>query len=211
MLNSTDLENLYTKIDGHILLVAAYTQDDSFIRIIRSCRLKPYSIFTNNFQYRTKLESHWVDEFGNSLQFKGITPRILMNDTQVSDNTKISTDLFFGRSIDTTADSSSDAFIVSGKFLDRDFYIVAFYGQDEYIRAFAYNKKWTRISPLLLGLNTLRELFRHAGKRMTEIDKKRLDIALHFNVERCVLASLPMKESMPLFFNKEILTFYKGI
>jgi len=211
MLNNTDLENLYVKIDGSISLVAAFTQDDSFIKIIRSCRLKPYSVFTKDFKPGTRLENHWVDEFGNSLQFEKTVPRILLNDTKISENTKISTDLFHGASINTTADNSSDAFIVSGKFFDKDFYIVAFYGQDEYLRAFIYNKRWTRISPLLLGLNTLRELFRSVGKRMTEIDKKRLDIVLHFDVERCVATSLPMKEGMPLSFNKEILTFYKGI
>ena len=207
---STDLESLYTKIDGHILLIAAYTQDQSLIKIIRSCRLKPYSVFTKDFQPGTRFERHWVDEFGNSLQFEGATPRILLNNTQISENTKISTDLFYGASINTTAENSKFAFIVGGKHFEKDFYIVAFYGQDEYLRAFVYNKKWTRISPLLLGLNTLRELFRNVGKRMTEIDKKRLDIALHFNVEKCIAASLPLKESIPLYFNREILTFYKG-
>lgn len=206
-MHSTDLENLYNKIEGHILLIGAYTNDASLIKIIKSCRLKPYSIFTNGFIPGTRFEKHWVDEFGNSLLFDNKTSRIIMNDTHIIDHTKISTDLFFGNSINATAKNSKFALVARGKHFEKDIYVVALYGQDEYLRAFIYNGKWSRISPLLLGLDALRELFKNIDSPwITEIDKRRLDFSLHFDVDKCITTSLPPKQSMVLYFDNEIIT-----
>jgi hypothetical protein len=209
-MNNTDLENLYTKINGHILLVAAYTQDQDIKKIIRSCRLKPHSIFTGDFQPGTRFEDHWVDEFGNSLKFKDKSARVVLNSVNISDNTKISTDLFFGNSVKTVAENSKSVFIAKGRYLEKDFCLVAFYGQDEYLRVFTHNEKWNRVSPLLLGVATLHELFKHIGNLWTEVDKKRLDFVLPFDVEKCALISLPMKRHITPDFDNIINNIYKG-
>jgi len=205
-MNSTDLENLYIKIDGRISLVAGFTEDLDLIKIIKGCRLKPYSIFTETFTPGTKFEPHWVDEFGNSLKFDGKIPRIQLNSI-ISENTKISTDLFFGNSIRTTAKNSKLAFIASGVHFDKDIHIVALYGQDEYLRVFIHNKKWSRISPLLLGMNTLHMLYNSMNSILiTEMDKRKLDILLHFDVDKCAMTSLPARRDIISRFNNEIIT-----
>lgn len=207
-MNSTDLENLYTKIDGHISLVGSYTKNPTYLKIIKSCRLKPYSIFTGDFKAGTRFEKHWVDEFGNSLKFDN-NPKILSNDTQLIDNTKISTDLFFGASPNATAKNSKAVFIAGGLFFGKDFHIVAFYGQDEYLRAFTFNDRWSRISPLMLGVNTLQELFKYVEyDSVVEIDRKKLDIVLPFDVEQCIVSPMPMNRGIPPRF--KTMTFYKG-
>lgn len=205
-MNSTDLENLYIKIDGHIRLVGAYTQNDNLVKIIKSCRLKPYSIFTNDFQPGTRFEKHWVDEFGNSLKFKNSDPYIVFNDTQIMENTKIGTDLFFGRSVRTTAQSSNFALVVSGNFLDKNLYMVALYGKDEYLRVFIHDGEWRKISPLTLGLKTLQQLFNNLGSLwVNELDKDKLDIFLNFDVEKCIVTSLPPKQNITSYFDNEII------
>lgn len=203
-MHNSDLENLYVKINGHILLLGSYTQDNSIVKIIKSCRLKPYSIFTNDFHPGTRFEKHWVDEFGNSLKFKSTVPHIILGDLKLVDNTKISTDLFFGNSIKTISKNSKFAIIASGKHFDRDIFFAAFYGQDEYIRAFIFNKKWLRASPLLLGINTLHELFKNLNNPwITEIDKKRLDFVPWFEVDKCITTSLPTKQNITSCFEQE--------
>lgn len=206
-MHNIDLENLYNRIEGHILLAGAYIQNPILVKIIKSCRLKPYSIFTGDFKPGTRFEKHWVDEFGNSLKFVGTETHIVLSDTEIMDKTKVSTDLFFGNSIKTTAENSKFALIASGKYFDEKLYLVALYGQDEYFRAFVHNKKWSRISPLLLGMNTLHELHKYIGsQRITEIDKRRLDFVLHFDVDKCIAAPLSAKKNMVSFFNNEIIT-----
>lgn len=202
-----DLENLYSRIDGHILLASAYIQNPVLIKIIKSCRLKPYSIFTGDFKAGTRFEKHWVDEFGNSLKFDGTEPHIVLSDPELMNKTKISTDLFFGNSVNTVSKDSKFALIAKGKYFGEELYLVAFYGQDEYFRVFIHNGKWSRISPLLLGMNTLNELHKYIGsQRITEIDKKRLDFVMHFDVDKCITTSLPLRKDMVSFFKNEIIT-----
>lgn len=206
-MNSTDLENLYTKIDGHILLVAAYHQDQNLIKLIRSSRLKPYTIFTGDFQPGTRFEKHWVDEFGNSLKFEDKTTRIVLNNTQISENTKVSTDLFFGASIKETAKNSKFALIANGRHFEQDVHLVALYGKDEYLRIFFHKTRWDRISPLMLGLNTLNEMFKNLGNPwITEINKNKLDIQLQFDVDKCITTSLPPRQNITSYFDNEIIT-----
>lgn len=183
MIKNTDLETLYNKISGRIDLVGTMLGDvDLLPKIIKSCRLKPYSIFSGDYQSKLVFEEYWVDEFGNSLKIKNKIPRIIMNDTQISKNTKISTDLFFGNSTDAIAKNSKCVFIINGKF-DKSCYFVSFYGKDEYIRSFFFYEKLARVSPILLGLNTLRELFRNINSVLRRnIDKNKMDLLIKFDV-----------------------------
>ena len=209
-MNNTDLEKLYNKIRNHIQLVEAYTENDGIAKVIKICRLKPYSIFTKNFQPETKFEDHWVDEFGNSLRFENKIPRVELGSTNLLENTKISTDLFFGNFIRKTAENSKSIFIAKGKFFEKDFNVVALYGQDEYLRAFIFYDEWVKVSPLLLGINTLHELSNHIDNIWFEIDKKDLDFVVHFDIEKCAIISLPVKRRMSLDFDTILNNIYKG-
>src|SRR5271165_1274474 len=183
MIKNTDLETLYNRIDGRINLVGTYVGDiDLMPKIIRSCRLKPYSIFSGDFQSKIVFEEHWVDEFGNSLKIENKIPKIVMNDTQINKNTKISTDLFFGNSINTIAKNSKCVFIINGE-IDKNCYFVSFYGKDDYLRSFFFYEKLARVSPLLLGINTMREFFRNINSVLRrDIDKNKIDLLIKFNI-----------------------------
>src|SRR5258708_1755722 len=208
-MNTIDLENLYVKIRGRISLIGSYIQNENIVDVIKSCRLKPYSIFVGEFKPGTRLEDHWVDEFGNSLKIKDKIPTILLNDPCISENTKISSDLFYGSAINNIAETSKSIFLAQGKYIGSYFCLVAVYCSDEYYRVFAYNGKWNRISPLLLGVNTHYELLKHMGKHYVEIDKKRLDLLIDFDVEKCALISLPIRSDKLKEFDY-ILNMIKG-
>jgi hypothetical protein len=199
-----DLENIYSKIDNKITLVGSFIGDRIIPQIIKACRLKPYSIFTPKYKQKIKLEKHWVDEFGNSLKLENKIPKIILNDTGIIGATTISTDLFSANSINETICNGKSIFIANGKFCDRDVFLVAVYGQDEYLRAFFYYNGWQRISPLLLGMNTLHEIFNNINKQFLPIDNQ-LYFIIKFDIEKCVLANLKRKNDIKSFFNNKII------
>lgn len=189
MIDNIDIETLYSKIGNRIDLIGSYLEDNSLPKMMRSCRLKPYTIFSTGFQTKFIFEPHWVDEFGNSLKIENKNIKIIMNDTQVTKNTQISTDLFFGNAINTVAKNSQCVMIITGKKC----YIIAFYGKDEYLRVFFHNKKIAQISPLLLGINTLRELFKTIIKvPQPVIDSNKLDLLLKFDILSCMVCWQPL-------------------
>jgi hypothetical protein len=193
MIKNTDIETLYNKIDGRINLIGSYIGDPELLpKIIKSCRLKPYSIFSGNHQSKTVFEHHWVDEFGNSLKIEDKTLKIVMNDIQINKNTKISTDLFFGYSIDRVAKNSKCVLVINGEFFDEPCYCAVFYGKDEFLRSFFWYKELTKISPLLLGINTLREFFKNIHNLIkSDIDKNKIDMSIKFNVLDCIVCWEP--------------------
>lgn len=191
MIKNTDLESLYNKINGRIELIGSALEDDILPKIMKSCRLKPYSIFSGTFQSRKVFETYWVDEFGNSLIIENKKLKILMNDTQINKNTRISTDLFFANNIDDIAKNSKCALIING-VAENNCYFVAFYGKDDYLRVFFCNKELVRVSPLLLGMNTLRDYYKniHTVFR-NNLDKNKLDLLLKFDVVDCMICWEP--------------------
>lgn len=200
MLKNSDIEKLYNRIGGHIDLVGSHTGIENICSIIKTCRLKPYSIFTGQFRNSTTYENHWVDEFGNSLLIENKIPRIIIGDTGISKNTQIGSDLFFGHGIQTTMENGKAAFISTGNYNGSDFIMSAIYGDDEYLRAFIRYGKWYRVSPLYLGLNTIRTILKATNnKHPIEIDKKALDAVLKFDMKRCVLIPLKTKD-IPMHF-----------
>lgn len=197
-MHSTDLEKFHKKIEKHIRWISAFTQDNILYNIIKSCRLKPYSIFTHSFQSDMNFSKYWVDEFGNSLKFDGRHPYIVVNDVDICDKTQVSTDLFACNSINMVAKKSKSVMLIHCKFLDRDCKIASFYGEDEYIRAFIFNNQWIKISPLIIGINTLHEFLKNIDNmRMTEINIKMLDCAYRFDIVKCTV--MPIKEIGTLF------------
>lgn len=199
------MEYFYKRIDKQIKLIAAYIESPSLIKIIKSCRLKPYTIFSDNFQSsNTKLERHWVDEFGNSLIFEEKISRIIVNDTSTIEYTKTSTDLFFANPIQTTIKNSSFAFVADGNHLDKPFYIIALYGNDEYLRAYIYTTEWNRISPLLLGIKTLNSIFENMNSAW--INKiENLEHIVGLELKTAVTTMLPTRQDIKDYFNNDII------
>lgn len=204
-MQNQDLENLYSKIDNKITLVGSFIGDRIIPQIIKACRLKPYSIFIPKHKSKIKLERHWVDEFGNSLKLQKKALKIILNDTTIINNTSISTDLFFANSINKTICNGKSILIANGKFFDKDVVLAAVYGQDEYLRAFFYYNGWQRISALLLGMNTLHEIFNNINKQFLQIDNKQLDFITKFDIDKCIIANINRKDNIKSFFNNKII------
>lgn len=207
-MHNVDIEKLYSKINGRILLVMDYWQDPYLKNIIRSCRLKPYSVFINGIERETKLEAHWVDEFGNSLKL-GKPHQVILNDTSV-DGTKTSSDLFFGCSINETIKNTKAVFLSEAKYMNKDIVVAALYCNDEYLRAYYFADGWLRLSPLLLGLSTLKEIFKNIDKYgITEIDNKKLDFVLRFDASKSIMSAQYAK-IIDYFNNQTITNIFKG-
>jgi hypothetical protein len=193
MIKNTDLETFYNRIDGRIQLIGSYLNNsDKLPKIIKSCRLKPYSIFSDHFQNKVVFEPHWVDEFGNSLKIKNKSFNIILNDTEINKNTKISSDLFFGNSIEVIAKNSKCVLVINFECNQRC-YLVSFYGNDGYLRCFFYYKVIAQISPVLLGINTLVDFFENIHNIIKEnINKNKMDLLIKLDVLDCIVCWDPV-------------------
>ena len=161
------LDNLYFKLDKHILLAEAYTEISKLSNIIKMCRLKPHSLF-NNKDFKLILHNWWVDEFGNSLK---ITPnkkvKLTFNDLSIS-TTIICTDLYYGLPLNKIVKISKLAYICIGH--DEDLYkenaIISLLGIDNYLRTYMYMYgEWKQVSPLLIGFENLQLLSANCDMR----------------------------------------------
>lgn len=208
-MKNIDIEKFYNKIEGYPALIAAYNHNELLPKIIRSCRLKPHSAFENDFEFTTKLDNIWVDEFGNSLSIEPNDIRLKLNDLTLNKNTRNSTDLFYGNSIKTTGKNSKFALLAAGTDLlsDDDFYLVSFYGVDEYLRTFIFTSSvWTRVSPLMMGVKTLHKFFTSLPNQwINELNRKDLDFVIPFNLTKCITTSWPTKQDISSCFNNSKL------
>ena len=189
-IKNSDIETIYNRIRSRIDLIGSYMDDTHFLpKIIKSCRLKPYTLFTNDFNSKFVFEPHWVDEFGNSLWIKNKTIKIIINDTQINPNTKISSDLFFANSVDTIARNSKCVMIVNVEHCN----LITFYGKDEYLRTFILNGEIARVSPILLGINSLREYFKSMDSiPPSHINHNNLDLLIKSNIVNCLVSFQPV-------------------
>jgi hypothetical protein len=201
-MHNCDLEAFYKRIDGHIRLVSAYTEKPILSTIIRACRLKPISVFKKNFKYTTKLERHWVDEFGVYLKLDKKECCISYAQTTFS-----STDLFYGVDIKTLLKTSKFALFAAGK---NDCIILSL-GQDDSLRCRAYTDKWRIISPLSLGLNSLTQFYNNINNGFVNIiDKNLLDTT--YSIDKCVVSIMPPNQNILTYFeNKKLLEIIEEI
>src|ERR1700678_3745019 len=126
MIYNCDIETFHKRIDGHLKLIAAYTEKPILYTIFKACRMKPISVFGNDsFDYNTTLERHWVDEFGIAFKLNKKKYEITEENKSYS-----STDLFYGNSIKTLLKNGKAALFATGK----DTCIVLVLGQDDYLR-----------------------------------------------------------------------------
>jgi hypothetical protein len=176
-MRSPSLERLHVRLYKQIKLVQSYTEIDSMEFIIKACRLKPYHYVFEKRDHRIILHDWWFDEFGNSLIIgKKKKVRIIYNDLRLDRKRIVSTDLYYGLSLDAVAKMSKLVHLVAGKDEDlyEDCYLLTFLGLDDHLRSYLYwYGEWQQVSPLLMGMKSLQLLVDHLDiKYFNQIGKK---------------------------------------
>jgi hypothetical protein len=159
-MKSPSLDVIYSQIHKHILLAQAYTEVSELDFIIRACRLKPYDFIFGSRNDKIILYRWWFDEFGNSLKINtNKRIKIVYNDLILERDHIISTDLYYGLSLEKISKMSKFAHLCAGKDEDtqQECALITFLGIDNYFRSYLYySQEWMPVSPLLLGLKNLR-------------------------------------------------------
>ena len=159
---SPSIERLHHILDKQIKLAQAYNEISYLEFIIRSCRLKPFVYMFNRRPHKILLYSEWMDEFGNMLVIDKKKLGIIYNNIRLTPNKIVSTDLYFGLSLDKIVKMSKLAHLVAGKDedLNQDCYLLTFLGLDDHWRSYLYlYSEWTQVSPLILGIKNLKLLY----------------------------------------------------
>jgi len=168
-MSSPSLDRFYNQIDKSIKLIEKYTEIKNSYKLFKACRLKPEGLifgkkeYSNN-QYKTKLYRSWFDEFGNLVKLPVKKIYVVYNHLDPRYKNIVSTDLYYGISIDKIAKISKFFHLIIGLDEDeKDNYIfITFLGIDDYFRSymFIYNE-WHHVSPLILGIPKVRSLFNY--------------------------------------------------
>src|SRR5271166_4318481 len=138
-MRSPSLERLHAKLSRQIKLVESYTELAGMEFIIKACRLKPYDYVFKGRDSKLILHRWWFDEFGNSLMIDKKV-KIIYNDLLLDRKLIISTDLYYGLSLDRVAKMSKLVHLVGGKDEDlyQDCYLLTFLGIDDHLRSYLY-------------------------------------------------------------------------
>lgn len=176
-MRSPSIEWLHAKLDKQIRLAQAYTEVQELEFLIKVCRLKPYNYVFEKRSNKIALYRWWFDEFGNSLKIvKNKRIHIIYNDLQLDKNKIVSTDMYYGLSLDRIAKMSKLVFICIGKDEDlyEDCYLITFLGIDNHLRSYLFwYGEWQQVSPLLLGMKWLKFIGSHLDiKHFSEIKNK---------------------------------------
>src|SRR5271166_1038947 len=174
-MRSPSLERLHAKLSRQIKLVESYTELAGMEFIIKACRLKPYDYVFKGRDSKLILHRWWFDEFGNSLMIDKKV-KIIYNDLRLDRKLIISTDLYYGLSLDRVAKMSKLVHLVGGKDEDlyQDCYLLTFLGIDDHLRSYLYwYGEWQQVSPLIMGLPALQMLADHVDiKYFNQIGKE---------------------------------------
>ena len=142
----------FNKINKKFILLAEdYTEYSKLSDIIKMCRLKPVDISKS-----LELKRIWIDEYGNLLEIIDKKINIKYNNVVIDRSKILSTDLYYGLSLENIAKISKVAYISCG--YDEDLYAtISFWGIDNYLRTYLYcQNEWTQVSSLILGINNIR-------------------------------------------------------
>lgn len=163
-MKSPSLDKFYSEIDKHILLAQSYTEIPELSFIIRGCRLKPHDLIFGSRIRKVVLHRHWIDEFGNSLLLVDKKAKILEGNVSLDLEKIISTDLYYGLSLDRIIKVSKLLYLSAGRDQEASFLIAL--GLDNYLRSYLHwDGKWSQVSPLVAGLEILQALARHADMK----------------------------------------------
>lgn len=163
-MKTPSLERFHFNIDRSIRLVESYAEIKELPFILKSCRMKPYSIFYDKELPRLKLYRYWFDEFGNSLYItKRKRIKLIYNDLLLRRKDIICTDLYYGLSLNKLVKISKLLHIVIGKNEDNQNYylMITFYGIDGYLRSYLYDGEWKQVSPFMLGMKRLKNIYKY--------------------------------------------------
>ena len=148
-LRNITLQQFYKHLNPKISLIAGYIEQPQLKWIIKSCRLKPISLFEPYFKYEPELEYNWFDEWGNILTIDKKIPSIKYDSFK---RDIISTDIYRNESIMFFIKRSKLAYI---RVRERSITVILLVN-DGYLRAWKYSKeKWNPTSPLIEGLEVL--------------------------------------------------------
>jgi hypothetical protein len=154
-MRNVSLDQFYRRINKKILLIGGYTDDKLMPNIIKSCRLKPISVFSNRFDENTVLESVWADEFDSNIEIRNKKPRINLHARKF--HTTI-TDIYRNETIEFLIAHGAMACI--GLYPDSQNFILLLKGTDNYFRCWScQNGELSLCSPLTVGLKVLRQCF----------------------------------------------------
>lgn len=215
-MKSYNIDRLYSRIKRHILLAKSFTEIEELEFIIKACRLKPYSFIANK-NSELILHRWWYDEFGNSLKIvKNKRLKLILNDLSIDKNYLVCTDLYYGLSVDKIIKMSKLGFLFFGKEedLNSNVAMFAFLGIDNHLRCFMYlYDKLTQVSPLYLGIDNLKLIYRHLDiKYFLELKiKNNLPIPCHSG--KAWLSYLPYGEDFNKILNHQpdyITKFLRG-
>lgn len=165
-MRSHSLEFFYAKIEKLIRLAQSYTENEHLGFILKACRLKPYDYVFQDRSERMVLHRWWFDEYGNSLDIiKNKRIRLVYGDLRINRSKLVSTDLYYGLSLDRVAKMSKLVYLCAGKDEDQyqDCYLLTFLGVDNYFRTYLYwYGEWQQVSPLVMGMKHLKLLVNNA-------------------------------------------------
>lgn len=160
-MTNLSIEEIYSKLDKQIKLAEGYAEIKNLSFIIKSCRLKPYDYVYGEKSRNIVLYKKWIDEFGNSLNLiKSNKIKVVMGDRSISKDS-ITTDLYYGLSLNKIAKISKLIYCCYGKDEDtqQDCCIISFLGVDNYFRSYLYlYGEWKQVSTLMIGINNLKLL-----------------------------------------------------
>jgi len=184
----------YEKYHKHILLAETYSGIKHLPFIIKGCRFKPYDILYGNSSTSLILHKHWIDEYGNSLKLINKRPVIILNDLSVEQKSLVSTDIYYGLSLDKIYKISFFAGL--DEDLEKECYYACFLGIDGHLRCYVYlYGEWEQVSPLYLGLDNLRWMSDKKDIKFF-IEKKSTHLPTACVSGRAWLTCLPMSEAI---------------
>jgi hypothetical protein len=161
-MKSLSLDALYAQLHKHIVLAQSYAEITELPFIIKSCRLKPYDFLFGIKSNKVVLHRQWVDEFGNSLHIeKDKSLTLTYGDLSLDRSKLISTDLYYGLSLDRIAKMSKLIYVCSGTEEEnqQETIFLTFVGLDHYLRSYLYScGEWQQVSSLFLGIEHLKLL-----------------------------------------------------
>jgi hypothetical protein len=212
-MRSPSIEWLHAKLERQIKLAESYTEIKGLAFIIKSCRLKPYDYVFKKKNNKIVLHRWWFDEFGNSFLIdKKKRIQIIYNDLTLDRKRIISTDLYYGLSLDKVAKMSKMVHLVAGKDEDlfQECYLLTFLGIDDHLRSYLYwYGEWQQVSPLIMGMRSLKLLAKHSDIRYFLQLGKKENFALPCLSGQTWLSCVPHSSAFLDLLKKQYETVYR--
>ncbi len=205
-MRSPSIEWFHAKIERQIRLVESYTDIKNLGFIIKACRLKPYDYVFKNNDDKVILYRWWFDEFGNSFELKKKNIKLVFNDLRLNRQKITCTDLYYGLSIKQIAKMSKLVYIVAGKDedLNQDYYFLTFLGIDNHFRSYLYlYDKWQRVSPLLMGMPSLKILAKNLDIKFFQQIKNKDNLTVPCVGGKSWISFLPLSKDFSNVLKKE--------